>query len=519
MKNLIRDLPLGAKVALGPVFVALCLLVSAASSYVTNVRTAGAIEALATRGLPNVIDAAALTEHITETYALLMQSVAYEGAELKPATIAAIDKRIPAEFKSLHAEVARQRVAEAAHPEVIQRLDEIESALARLERFALQAVDMKGVGLASAAIAITSSEDAFKALKAQVGALTEREAAAGQAQAQFALAAVESGNRTLVALGLAAMLLAAMTTAYCVRLITRPLSHAVAIAREVAEGNLSTRVTEAGRDASGQVLQALAQVNERLSLTVDGIRVAADGMGTASREIAQGNLDLSTRTERTAAALQETASTMEQLSSTMRRTADTADNARNLAGAALEQARSGGEAVAAVVRTMDAINARAKHISEIIGVIDAIAFQTNILALNASVEAARAGEQGRGFAVVAGEVRNLAGRSSSAAKEIRSILGASVDQIESGADQMRSAGEAVQGIVGSIQRVSALAVEIAGASAEQAHGILSIEQAVVEMDKSTQQNAALVEEAAAATDSLNRQAMDLLRAVSVFRVA
>src|SRR5881392_671964 len=251
---------------------------------------------------------------------------------------------------------------------------------------------------------------------------------------------------------------------------------------------------------------------------VGQVRTSTDSISNASAEIATGNQDLSARTEQTAANLQQAASSMEQLTGTVRQSADSARQANQLATSAAEVAARGGQLVEEVVSTMDEINASSKKISDIIGVIDGIAFQTNILALNAAVEAARAGEQGRGFAVVAGEVRNLAQRSAEAAKEIKALIGASVDKVESGARLVADAGKTMQEIVGSVQRVTDIIGEITAASSEQSDGIGQVSTSVTQLDQMTQQNAALVEESTAAAESLKEQAVRLAKVVGTFRL-
>ena len=288
------------------------------------------------------------------------------------------------------------------------------------------------------------------------------------------------------------------------------------IALEVASGNLQRQHVDAGRDETGQVLDALDQVSAQLSRTITEIRGAADQIDTASSAIAQGNLDLSTRTEKTAAALQQTAATMGQFAGARRENTSTAQEATRAVTDASAFARDGGTAVD---QTMSGIKEQARRISEIIGVIDGIAFQTTNLALNAAVEAARAGEQGRGFAVVAQEVRALAGRSGTAAKEIRTLIGAAVEKIESGAHKVQHAGQTMQRIVASIERVSAMVSEMSTANAEQASGFEQVNDAVGSMDQATQHNAALVEQAAAAAESLKQQSKGLLRSIKVFRTA
>ena len=303
------------------------------------------------------------------------------------------------------------------------------------------------------------------------------------------------------------------------RSITQPLSLAVKLSAAVAAGDLSSRVAAAGRDEVAELLRSLAHMNDSLSGIVSQVRASSDSIATGSSQIASGNADLSQRTEQQASNLQQTAASMEELSGTVRQSAATASQATQLASAASSAATQGGQVVAQVVATMQDIAASSRKIADIIGVIDGIAFQTNILALNAAVEAARAGEQGRGFAVVAAEVRNLAQRSAGAAREIKSLIGASVEKVELGARQVDEAGSSMEHIVSQVARVSQLISEISGAASEQSGGIAQVGQAVTDLDRVTQQNAALVEESAAAAESLRQQADKLAQAVSVFRLS
>ncbi|MBQ5966014.1 methyl-accepting chemotaxis protein [Massilia sp. ZL223] len=302
------------------------------------------------------------------------------------------------------------------------------------------------------------------------------------------------------------------------RSITRPLDEAVEAAKSVAAGDLRTQITIRSDDETGQLLLALKEMSSSLNRIVHEVRGGAETIALASSEIARGNLDLSGRTESQAGALEETASSMEELTSTVQHNADNARQASQLAVSAVDVATRGGKVVEQVVGTMASIDASSRKIVDIIGVIDGIAFQTNILALNAAVEAARAGEQGRGFAVVASEVRNLAQRSATAAKEIKTLIGASSECVEAGNRLAGEAGATMSEIVASVRQVMDIIGEISAASQEQRAGIAQVNQAIGEMDAATQQNAALVEEAAAAAQSLREQTVALTGVVSVFRL-
>ncbi|MET3132176.1 methyl-accepting chemotaxis protein [Oxalobacteraceae bacterium GrIS 1.11] len=326
------------------------------------------------------------------------------------------------------------------------------------------------------------------------------------------------GQYLLGGLWLAAMLAGWLCTRWSARSITRPLRAAIAVAHIVARGDLSGRSELCARDETGELLMALNDMSASLVRIVGAVRSSTDTIATASKQIASGNLDLSARTEQQASSLEETASSMEELSSTVKRNGDNARRANQLAVAASDVALKGGAVVARVVATMGLIDASARKIVDIIGVIDSIAFQTNILALNAAVEAARAGEQGRGFAVVAAEVRNLAQRSAAAAKEIKALIGDSVEQVGIGGKLVGQAGSTMQEIVVSVRRVTDIMGEISVASGEQENGIEQIHQAISAMDAVTQQNAALVEQAAAAAESLQDQAGGLAQVVDVFKL-
>jgi methyl-accepting chemotaxis protein len=357
--------------------------------------------------------------------------------------------------------------------------------------------------------------DYFKAIDNAVNFQSKGATEAG-AQAE---AAVRNLVTTIIVAVLLAALVAVGMAVWIIRSITRPINEAVELARAVAAGDLTRRVEVRSTDETGVLMQALAEMQNGLVQVVSRVRSGSEGVSSASVQIAQGNQDLSSRTENQASALEETAASMEELSSTVRQNADNAAQANQLAQTASTVAIQGGQVVSQVVDTMKGIETSSKKIADIISVIDGIAFQTNILALNAAVEAARAGEQGRGFAVVAGEVRNLAQRSASAAKEIKDLITESVERVSSGTVLVDKAGSTMSEVVDSVRRVTDIMAEISAASKEQSDGVAQIGEAVTQMDQATQQNAALVEEMAAAASSLRTQAGDLVQAVSVFRIA
>ncbi|MTW10853.1 HAMP domain-containing protein [Pseudoduganella eburnea] len=331
-------------------------------------------------------------------------------------------------------------------------------------------------------------------------------------------ATTRSATITLLIVLVVTTAVGAVIVWWIVQGITRPLDQAIDIAKTVAAGDLSRDVEVKTRDEVGELLGALKQMSGNLSDIVSRVRVGTETIASASSEVATGSMDLSTRTEQQASSLEETASSMTELTSTVRQNNENATQARKLADEASDVAVRGGATVSEVVQTMGAINESSRKIVDIIGVIDGIAFQTNILALNAAVEAARAGEQGRGFAVVAGEVRNLAHRSAAAAKEIKELISNSVERVEQGSRLVGEAGVTMDEVVNSVRRVTSIIGEIAVATGEQREGIEQISDAITQMDSVTQQNAALVEEAAAAAEALQQQAASLTEAVSVFRL-
>ncbi|WKB55730.1 methyl-accepting chemotaxis protein [Eleftheria terrae] len=358
--------------------------------------------------------------------------------------------------------------------------------------------------------------DGFRSLERELSDMERQLLAQRSAEVER----LRSTNTAVILCGSALALLAAAGAGlWITRSITGPLRQAVTVAEAVAAGDLSRSIEVTSSDETGRLLAALQKMSNSLAALVGDVRTASDSIATGSSEIASGNADLSQRTEQQAANLQQTAASMEQLNSTVRENAAAAQQASTLAGGAMKAATSGGEVVGAVVTTMNKISASSQKISDIIGVIDGIAFQTNILALNAAVEAARAGEQGRGFAVVASEVRSLAQRSSGAAKEIKTLINDSVETVEAGSRLVNEARSSMEDIVSQVRHVNDLIQEISHATVAQTSGIGQVSDAVGQLDQVTQQNAALVEESAAAAESLQSQAQRLVQSVGIFKLA
>jgi len=400
---------------------------------------------------------------------------------------------------------------------LLARIDEKVTVLAPLNT-QLGELALQNRNDEASAIFISKFQPAARALLAELDAMAEHQERRSMEANQEASDGYAWSRNLMLLLGAIAVLLGTGIAWLITRSITRPVGAAVQVAEKVAGGDLSARIEVRSKDETGRLMLALKEMNESLVKIVSEVRTGTDTIATASAQIASGNQDLSSRTEEQASSLEQTAASMEELTSTVKQNADNARQANQLAVSASEVAVKGGNVVSQVVDTMGAINTSSKKIVDIIGVIDGIAFQTNILALNAAVEAARAGEQGRGFAVVASEVRSLAQRSAAAAKEIKTLIGDSVEKVEEGSKQVEEAGRTMEEIVGSVKRVTDIMGEITAASQEQTSGIEQINQAITQMDQATQQNAALVEEASAAAQSMQEQASSLVRAVSVFKL-
>ena len=390
-----------------------------------------------------------------------------------------------------------------------------------LTQFAKQcdkAIDLSGMDANVGVGAMRATDDTYDKLDKLLSAIVERSQAELQESEQASV-----DRSLLLSLVLGGLMLAATSGAMLFawrmqRRLVADVAGAVALSCAVAEGRLDLDLQSQRRDEIGDLVRALGQMVQRLRASLHTVLQATDSIGIAANEIADGNVDLSQRTENAAGSLQQTASSTNRLTATVRQTADSARAASQLALSASEIALRGGSVVAQVVTTMDEINVSSKQIADITSVIDGIAFQTNILALNAAVEAARAGEQGRGFAVVASEVRSLAQRSAAAAKEIKSLIAASVERVESGSQLVGAAGSTMNEIVASVRRVADIIGEISTAASEQSFGLGQVNDAVISLDQTTQQNAALVEESAAAAESLRSQALKLTEVVASFQL-
>jgi len=513
--NTFNNLKIGARLGLAfAALIALALLVGT----IGVTRLSRANESLALIGsdrVPKVQQAAAITDDVNLVARELRNALIWnDEAKVKTALDAA------SEARGRSAKVIETMGATITSDEGKKRLAALTSARAAYAPLQTNFMDLVRAGkkgeaetllseqMRTAQLAYMKALDDLKDLQIELVTHAVDEGEADYAQAKLLMFVLLAG---MAASG-------ALLGWWISRSITRPIIEAVAVAERVAEGDLGSRIEVTSTDETGRLLTALKAMNESLVGIVSTVRNSSDSIATGSAQIASGNADLSQRTEEQASALEQTAASMEQLGSTVKQNADNARQANQLAQSASTVAQKGGEVVGQVVGTMRDINTSSKKIVDIISVIDGIAFQTNILALNAAVEAARAGEQGRGFAVVATEVRNLAQRSAEAAKEIKTLITASVERVEQGSALVDQAGVTMEEVVTSIRRVTVIMGEISSASTEQSQGVSQVGEAVSQMDQVTQQNAALVEESAAAADSLKQQAQQLVSAVAVFKI-
>jgi methyl-accepting chemotaxis protein len=512
----LRQLNIGTRLSLG-----FALILLAACALLAGVLVTSAVNRNTMLGT-----LAAASER--ETLVAEMQQHLLKGA------VAVRNMGLQTEVAGLQKDEAEAKQQRAAYLAAKQKLETTELAAedrAPLEQLAKIDAEMNARFAEAVDLAATfNAEQAAAVITQKIDPLLHQANAAlaqvVELQKQHAQAATDSASEVVrttqlasIAAAVLVMLGSAVLAWRITMSITGPLKQAEVVAARVADGDLAFDICVQGKDEAARLLETLERMRASLSSVVSNVRRNSESVATASSEISQGNNDLSSRTEQQASALQQTAASMEELGTTVRHNADNARQANQLAMGAATVASKGGEVVGQVVDTMREINDSSRRIADIVGVIDGIAFQTNILALNAAVEAARAGEQGRGFAVVATEVRNLAQRSAGAAREIKGLIAASVERVERGTSLVDQAGATMTEIVGAIQRVTDIVGEISTASAEQSSGVSQVGTAVTQMDQATQQNAALVEQSAAAAESLKVQAAQLVQAVAVFKVA
>ena len=506
------------KILMAPAVAIVCMMALGAMSYSVLTRQHSAMGDLFNTRFGNYQLAANSSLEIAEAHANVYRLFTWIGnlKEDKIKQIAGgLDAKIDAVSKNIAAFGARP---ELDAPERIVAQDTV-AKLGKYRKDVDMAIDLSTVDINTGMAAMQTADNSFQSMIENFKALVEMEKRLAQDKYDSADALFNRLLGVLLGLLVVALVSSASLAIYMSRKIVRPLKYAISAADKIAGGDLTAAIRIEGRDETRDLLHALKEMNDALKAIVGEVRERSEAIVTGTKQIATGNADLSQRTEEQASNLEETASSMEELTSTVKQNAENAKQANQLALGASAVAVKGGEVVGQVVQTMSSINESSKKIVDIISVIDGIAFQTNILALNAAVEAARAGEQGRGFAVVATEVRNLAQRSAAAAKEIKTLIGDSVDKVGAGTKLVDEAGKTMEEIVNSVKRVTDIMAEITAASLEQSAGIEQVNQAITQMDEMTQQNAALVEEAAAAAESLEEQADRLEQTVVQFRVS
>ncbi len=516
--NFVRNLAVGWKVALAPLVAILLMLGLGLQGWFSSQRLTADLAAVGGSVLERVVSAQGLLVQITELQLLINQSLAFEGMGQRPETIKVIDDKLVKDMAAVKQALDGFAGDEELSADQRKSMQAVLESYGKFAKSIADVLDMKGVQLASAGGFASAMSRHYQATRQGFNEVVLDEVRNAKALVDAAEQRAANSRNLSIVLLLVAAGMAGFATVTLSRFITGTLAKAAEQAAALADGDLRSSDYSAPRDETGQVMDALETTAQGLSTIVRQVRESADQINVAASEIANGNQDLSSRTEATASALEQTAASIEELTQTTKHGADNAREANRLAQDAANVAREGGVAVGEVVHTMDEIKAQARKIAEIIGTIDGIAFQTNILALNAAVEAARAGEQGRGFAVVASEVRLLAQRSSEAAKEIRGLIQSSVERIDGGVSKVQQAGQAMNRIVEAIGRVSQMVDDVTRAAGEQANGISQVHEAVSEMDRNTQQNAAMVEEAAAAAATLRQQAEGLVASLARFRL-
>ncbi len=509
---------LGMKLLAAPLLTAAVVMLAGQVNALLMSRAADQSQARSSAVLEQFKGVANVQEQLGLVHASVYRTVGLIGSMDDP-KVQAFRKNVAAQLETIK-RVARGLVqTDNADTDLGASVTDIVKQLEDYGKQADSAIDLSSVDPNTGIAAMQGADAAFQSISktsAKIAANVEALASQG---ADASRSRSRNTNFLLTTLSLLAVGVAVWLSWLMLRKLVLELARAADLATQVADGNLAVDASTVRQDEVGDLMRALMQMQSSLVTVVTSVRHGSEGVATASAEIASGNHDLSSRTESQASALEQTAASMEELSSTVHQNADNARQANQLAMSASSVAIKGGEVVGQVVETMKGINDASRKISDIISVIDGIAFQTNILALNAAVEAARAGEQGRGFAVVASEVRSLAGRSAEAAKEIKALISTSVERVEQGTVLVDQAGVTMQEVVSSIRRVTDIMGEISAASQEQSLGVAQVGEAITSLDRTTQQNAALVEQMAAAASSLNSQAGELVQAVSVFKLA
>ncbi len=512
------NMKLGLKLLAAPVLTAVVLTVVAQVNAFMITQEAGKSQASSNASLDEFKTVASVQQQLGLVHAGVYKTVALIGS-LDDAKVKAFRADLAKQLagvKKVSATLAASAGTGAAYGGAIEAIG------AQVDKYGKQAdsaIDLASVDPNTGIAAMQGADATFSGLTKQMADVVARSEDAAQAANAAATQRARNTNLALAIVGLGVAGLMVWLSWLTQRKVVQELDRAATMANQVASGNLTRSATSARQDEVGDLVRALGSMTTQLNTSIATVMSSSESIRLASAEIATGNQDLANRTEQTATNLQRAAASTEQLTGTVRQSAESAQQANHLARTACEVAVRGGAVVGQVVSTMEEINTSSRKISDIISVIDGIAFQTNILALNAAVEAARAGEQGRGFAVVASEVRSLAGRSAEAAREIKGLIGSSVERVEAGTRLVADAGKTMTEIVNSVQRVSDIIGEISSTSSGQSDGIAQVNHAVLELDQMTQQNAALVEQSAAAAESLREQAQRLAQVVSSFRLA
>ena len=513
---MLKKLRIGAKLLLAPGLVLILLIFTAGSAYYGMVRQNASLENLVQVRAARLKAAADVSGDAKYAHGNVYQLLAWINGSFAQARLDGLTADIGKQQAAIAAQLAA--LAAVADPAERKIIDACSAALVAYRKSVQQTIELAQVDQSTATASMSKAEKEFGLLNAQLGALSTLERTLSESAFSAAKADFRAQVATMAGLVMLSIALSLLATFLVRRAMLGDIRAIADVMGELAEGRLAVGASNDGRDEIAATSRALDHTIAKLTTTMRRILASVRTIDTASQEIATGNLDLSTRTEMQAGSLEQTASAMETLTVAVKENANNARLATELAASAATLAANGGKAVDRAVNTMESIKASSRKIVEIIGVIDGISFQTNILALNAAVEAARAGEQGRGFAVVASEVRTLAQRSAAAAKEIKSLIAASVAIIDGGSASVNEAGSSMGNIIASVQQVNDIIARISVASSEQADGIAEVNHAVGQMDAMTQQNAALVEQAAAAAASLHEQTINLAEAVSIFKI-